>query len=118
VKTAGYYLLGFGVLTLIVPPLAKRLDDFGGVRAQESISPYFPITAIFSFGLAGWFLSKTDNPKDGWGHRLLMAFVTIPAAFIGMAALWVAICIFIAAWRVMASGKMPVSINDIFDPFP
>lgn len=56
-----------------------------GVIQQPSLLHKVLWAAIpmVSFGLAGWKLSKSDKPKEGTFHRVIMAFITIVAGFLG-----------------------------------
>jgi hypothetical protein len=82
-KTAGYYLLGIGAFSLILPILPFYFGGFQKTPPAPSLKVIWPATLLLSFGIAGWLLSKSDNPKDGTGHRLLMSFVSVVVGLLG-----------------------------------
>lgn len=113
VKRIAYSLILFGLLwSVTMAALPERLWEKHW-SSEDGVQSAVRITAVvivfILFPIAGWILAGISNPKEGPGHRLIMAFAM---GFAGAVACAMLIIVTLALKSSLDPSPPPPDLND------
>ena len=91
VSLLGPFLIALLPESLWTETLTLRDSDgpYTDVKVKDGLLTGVFIALFIPLPVAGWILAGgTSNPKEGWGHRLIMAFATLMFGFPASFACW------------------------------